>query len=122
MTKTYWRDLKVWEKSHKIVLNIYKATAPFPSEEIYGLTSQIRRAAVSVPANIVEGSARSTTKDFVRFLHNSRGSLEELRYHLLLSKDLEFLSPETYEKMEADCREVSAMLNSLITKLEAKAS
>lgn len=84
---TSYKDLKVWEKSHQLTLDIYKLTCRFPADEKYGLTSQIRRAAVSVRVNIVEGKNRNTTKEFMQFLHISRGSVQEVHYLLLLSKD-----------------------------------
>lgn len=114
----YWKDLKVWQKSHELVLDIYKVTAKFPKEEIYGLTSQVKRAAVSIPTNIVEGSSRNTTKDYLNFLYISRGSLEELRYLILLSQELQFLSADTHKDLESRCALISKMLNSLIGKLK----
>lgn len=115
-----WRDLKVWEKAHSLALEIYKVTIKFPKEELYGLTSQIKRSAVSVPANIVEGQSRNTTKEYIQFLYNSRGSLEETRYHLLLAQDLKFLKETDYKKIEMNCEEISKMLNSLINSLKKK--
>ncbi len=73
----YWRDLKVWKKAHGLVLEIYKLTTQFPKDEKYGLIDQLRRAAYSVPANIVEGQSRNTTKEYLSFLYNARGSVEE---------------------------------------------
>ena len=119
-TKQTWRDLTVWQESHSLVLDIYRNTAGFPPEEIYGLTSQVRRAAVSVPTNIVEGSARRTTKDSVNFLYTSRASLEEVRYLILLSQELQFLSVEAHEALENKAISVSKKLNALIAKLEQK--
>ena len=95
-----WRKLKVWQETHELVLQIYKVTASFPQSEIYGLVTQLKRAAYSVPSNIVEGQSRNTTKEYLQFLYNSRGSLEEVRYFLLLSKDLDFISVDTYETLE----------------------
>ena len=115
----YWKDLKVWQKSHELVLEIYKITAKFPPEEIYGLTSQAKRAAISVPTNIVEGHSCNTTKDYVNFLYISRGSLEELRYLILLSQELGFMKADVHEGLELRCVEISKMLNSLIGKLKA---
>jgi four helix bundle protein len=112
-----WKDLIVWQKSHRLVLEIYKLSANFPEKERYGLLSQIRRSAISVAANIVEGKSRKTDKEFLSFLYNSRGSLEETRYHLLLSRDLDFINPEEYEMLEKMSSEVSFLLNSLIKSI-----
>ena len=114
----HWKELKVWEKVHELVIKFYKETAQFPKDEIYGLTSQLRRSSSPVPANIVEGQSRNTTKEYLQFLHNSRGSLEETRYHLLLSKELGYLSEEKYESLENQYEEASKMLNSLIKSLK----
>jgi four helix bundle protein len=115
-----WKKLKVWQETHKLVLEIYKLTASFPQSEIYGLVNQLKRAASSVPANIVEGQSRNTTKDYLHFLYNSRGSLEEVRYFLLLARDLGFLSADSYEVIEKGYESASKMLNGLIKSLRAK--
>lgn len=113
-----WRSLKVWQESHALVLEIYKTTSMFPKAETYGLKDQLRRAACSVPANIVEGQSRNTTKEYMQYLYSSRGSLEEVRYFLLLSKDLNVLSVDAYEKLENGYEKVSKMLNGLINSLK----
>lgn len=110
--------LIVWQKSHKLVLMIYKITSDFPKEESFGLVSQLRRAAVSIPSNIVEGKARGSNKEYKRFLLMARGSLEEVKYQLLLSKDLEYINPEQYEFITLVSDEIGKMLNGLITKLD----
>jgi four helix bundle protein len=115
-----WKKLKVWQDTHGLVLEIYKITAKFPKSEIYGLVNQLKRAAYSVPANIVEGQSRNTTKEYIQFLHNSRGSLEEVRYFLLLSRDLGFLSDDSYEILEQRYEKASKMLNGLIKSLREK--
>ena len=115
-----WKKLKVWQETHKLVLEIYKLTASFPQSEIYGLVNQLKRAASSVPANIVEGQSRNTTKDYLHFLYNSRGSLEEVRYFLLLARDLGFLSADSYEVIEKGYESASKMLNGLIKSLRVK--
>jgi four helix bundle protein len=84
----HWSELEVWKQAHALTLEIYKVTSSFPKSEMYGVVDQLRRASSSVAANIVEGQSRNTTKDYVNFLYNSRGSLEETRYFLLLSRDL----------------------------------
>jgi four helix bundle protein len=115
----HWRNLRVWERSHALVLEVYRLTAKFPKSETYGLVDQLKRAAYSVPANIVEGQSRNTTKEYLAFLYIARGSLEELRYFLLLSHDLTFLEEETYNRIEKECGEISVMLNALIKSLKS---
>ena len=88
MVHHHWKDLLVWQKSHQLVIDIYSTTNSFPDAERYNLTDQLRRASTSVPVNIVEGHSRNSKKDFQRFLYISRGSLEEVRYLILLAKDL----------------------------------
>ena len=113
-----YRNLKVWQKSQQLVIAIYKLTAKFPKEELYSLTSQIRRAAVSIPANIAEGCARGGDAEFGRFLHISQGSAAELDYHLLLARDLHFLDDSAYKSVSASLTEVRRMLNTFIRKLK----
>jgi len=114
----HWKDLKVWQESHQLVLEIYRVTASFPKTEVYGLVDQLKRASYSVPANIVEGQSRNTTKDYLHFLFNARGSLEETRYFLLLSKDLDYLNEETYINLENRYSLISRMLNKMISSLK----
>jgi four helix bundle protein len=116
-SKKTWRDLIVWQKSHQLVLAIYNMLKSFPKEERFAIIDQIRRAAISVSTNIVEGQARSSKRDFIRFLIYSKSSLEELRYLLLLAKDLVYLSEEEYNYVETQSTVVSAMLNRLIKSL-----
>jgi four helix bundle protein len=87
-----FRELKVWEKAHAMALNVYRATAQFPRDELYGLTSQVRRACTSIPANIVEGCGRNGDAELARFFRIAMGSASELEYHLLLASDLNFLA------------------------------
>jgi four helix bundle protein len=115
-----YRHLKVWEKAHQLTLAVYKATVPFPKDELYGLTSQIRRACTSIPANIAEGCGRDGDAEFARFLRIAMGSASELDYHLLLARDLGFLNEMVYEQLENELREVRRMLNVFIQKLKAK--
>jgi len=114
-----FRQLKVWEKSHQLALAIYKVTAKFPKEELYGLTSQVRRASMSIPTNIAEGCGRNTDADFARFLQMAMGSTSETEYQLLLSLDLGFLNKEQYDKLNLDVTEVKRMLASLLKTLRA---
>jgi four helix bundle protein len=108
-----FRQLKVWEKAHQLALAIYKATKEFPKEELYGLTSQIRRANISIPTNIAEGCGRNTDAEFARFLQIAMGSASETEYQLLLSHDLHFLNKEQYDLLNTDVTEVKRMLASL---------
>jgi four helix bundle protein len=112
-----WKDLIVWQKSHQLVIEIYKVTGNFPEKERFGLIQQIRRSSISVAANIVEGKSRKTDKEFSSFLYTSRGSLEETRYHLLLSRDLKFIDSDQYEVLENLASEVSYLLNKLINSI-----
>ncbi|HBB01179.1 MAG: four helix bundle protein [Bacteroidetes bacterium GWD2_45_23] len=115
-----FRELKVWEKSHLLALDIYKMTAGFPKEEQYGLTSQIRRAAVSIGLNIAEGCGRGSDSDFRRFLYFSFGSACEVEYCLLLVHDLNYLSSDSYEEIQNQLEEIKKMLSSFIEKLNRK--
>ena len=114
-----FRQLKVWEKSHQLALAVYKVTTKFPKEELYGLTSQIRRASMSVPTNIAEGCGRNTDKEFARFLQIAMGSASETEYQLILARDLEFLPKDSYEKLHNDVEEIKRMLASLLKTLRA---
>ncbi len=113
----HWKELEVWKKAHLLVLEIYKVTSGYPSTERYGLIDQIRRASYSVTANIVEGQSRNTTKEYLYFLHNARGSVEEVRYFVLLSSELGYINDEIYEQLESKYQIVSKMLNGLIKSL-----
>jgi len=115
-----FRQLRVWQKAHSLTLNIYKVTKKFPKEEMYGLTSQMRRASTSIAANIAEGCGRKTDADFCRFLIVALGSGAELEYHLLLSHDLTLLTDAEYESLQQELTEIKKMLNSFIQKLSTK--
>ncbi|MBU0975643.1 MAG: four helix bundle protein [Patescibacteria group bacterium] len=115
-----FRDLKVWEKSHKLTLEVYTITTNFPKEELYGLTNQLRRASSSVPINISEGCGRSTDKDLARFLQISMGSASETEYLLLLSNQLGYLNENDYLKSTRNIQEVKKMLAKFIKKLRAE--
>ena len=112
-----FQDLIVWQKSHAFVLGVYEATRLFPKEELYGLTSQFRRAAVSIPANIAEGFRKYSEADKARFLNISEGSLGESRYYLILAKDLQYISSEQYQTAWNQSEEVGKLLNSYRTSV-----
>jgi four helix bundle protein len=109
-----FQDLLVWQKAHALVLAVYKTTGKFPQEERYGLTSQLRRAIVSIPANIAEGFKKKGQQDKVRFLNIAQGSLEESRYYLILTKDLGYSDPAR-EMLQLE--EVSRMFDGLIASI-----
>lgn len=114
-----FRNLDVWVKAHALTLRLYQRSGAFPREEIYGLTSQIRRAAASIGANIAEGCGRGTDADFARFLQQAMGSAAELEYHLLLSRDLGFVDVQEHRELEDGVVEVKRMLASLIGRVRA---
>ena len=112
-----YKDLKVWTKAHEFTLKVYEFTQNFPKEEVYGMTSQMRRAASSIPANIAEGCGKYTQQDFARYLNIALGSANESEYFILLSKDLKFISQDDYAIINQLINEVKAMLISLISKV-----
>ncbi len=116
-----FKSLKVWHKAHQLTLLVYALTRTFPREEMYGLTSQIRRAAASIPANIAEGSGRRSDGELRRFLQIARGSASELEYHLLLARDLGFLGSPHYATVETNVAEVQRMLTALVKSLDRQA-
>jgi four helix bundle protein len=115
-----FRNLKVWEKAHLLTLDVYKSSRCFPREEVYGLTSQMRRSSASIGANIAEGTCRKGDVEFGRFVQIAMGSASELEYHLLLAKDLEILKCLDYERLSGEVIEVKRMLASLLVKLRAE--
>lgn len=115
-----YRDLEVWQGAVSLVESVYHATSGFPQDERFGLTSQIRRAAASVPSNIAEGHARSSTRDFLRHLSISRGSLAELETQLLISHRLGYLSSERMDALASECESVGRMLHGLTKALNAR--
>ena len=114
-----FRDLKVWNKAHAVALAVYEATEHFPAAERYGLTSQMRRSAASIPTNIAEGCVRSSDADFSRFLHMAMGSASELEYLVLLARDLHMLQTHIYDELTPTIEEVKRMLAALIARLKA---
>ena len=117
-----FKELKVWQKSYDLCLKLYKATRRFPKEEVYGLTSQIRRSAVSVPSNIAEGYGRKTTPDYLKSLYIAYGSSCELETQLLLSNDLDYIKDGEIKELKEEMGEVERMLKALIESLENKHS
>jgi four helix bundle protein len=113
-----FKDLKVWAKAHELTLSVYRLTRVFPKEEIYGLTSQLRRAAASIGANIAEGCGRRSDGEMRRFLQIARGSASELEYHLRLARDLQFLDGAEFKDLEEKVLEVQRMLASLVQGLQ----
>lgn len=113
-----YRDLQVWTKAHKLTLDLYRLSQAFPREEIYGLTSQLRRAAVSIGANLAEGCGRRTSPELARFVKIAMGSASELDYHLLLSHDLGFMNGNDFTRTYAALTEVRKMLTSFLGSVE----
>jgi four helix bundle protein len=112
-----YQELTVWKHAHGLALELYRCTAPFPERERYGITSQLRRAAISVPSNIAEGTGRVGNRDQARFLQVARGSVCELECQLLLARDIGYLTSEAWSALDNRCREVGKMLNGLIRSL-----
>lgn len=114
-----FRNLEIWKAGIVLVKQIYNLTKGFPSSELYGLTNQMRRAAVSLPSNIAEGASRKTNPDFARFLEIALGSSFELETQLILSRELDYLKPEAFEKIIADIHLFQKQTNSLLTKVRS---
>ena len=115
-----YQELIVWQKSMDLTVEIYRLTWQFPAEERYGITSQMRRSAASIPANIAEGQARRSTGEFLQSLGVARGSLAELETFLTLSTRLNMTTPEDSERLLSDCVEINKMLNALIKSLSTR--
>lgn len=116
------KDLKVWQKAHVLTLTLYRLTRIFPREELYGLTSQIRRCSASIAANIAEGCGRKGNAELHRFLQIAAGSASELDYHLLLARDLHYFHESAYPEVAALLLEVRRMLTSLSRKVDLERS
>ena len=114
-----FRQIKVWGKAHSLTLEIYKTTARFPREELYGLTSQLRRASASIAANIAEGFGRGGNVELARFLQMGMGSAYEVEYHVLLAKDLGFIGTDAHDRLEAQIVEVKRMLAALLVNVRS---
>ena len=115
-----YRQLVVWKRAHGFALKVYQSTRCFPDSERFGLTSQLRRAAISIVSNIAEGSGRRADRDHTRFLNIARGSVFEVECQLLLSRDVGYLKGDAWESLDAECREIGSMLNGLIQALGKK--
>jgi four helix bundle protein len=114
-----FRDLKIWQRAHALTLAIYRATASFPDTERFGLTSQMRRAASSIGANIAEGAGRGSNADFARFLYNAMGSASELENFLLLGRDLELIGKNGFEALSNDVDALKRMLATFIGRVRS---
>jgi four helix bundle protein len=117
-----FRELKVWQVGHELALNVYKVTASFPRTEVYGITAQLRRAAVSVGANIAEGSGRNTDAAMRQFLVIAHGSVSELQYLLLIAGDLGYLEPVVITTLHDRTKDLRRMLNGFIRRLNGQTS
>ena len=115
-----YRDLIAWKKGMGFVSDLYRATQGFPRNELYGLTSQLRRAAVSIPSNIVEGQAHYSAREFHHFLSNARGSLVEIETQIMIAQDLAYLSAEEAERLLLKAAELGRILNGLIASIKAE--
>lgn len=113
-----YKELIVWQKSVDLVTDIYSCTKNFPKEELYSLTSQIRRSSISIPSNIAEGHSRRSQIDYLQFLKIARGSCAELETQLIISKNLNYLNTDEFDHLSKKSEEIAKMLNSLITKLQ----
>jgi len=121
-TNSSFQDLRIWQESMDLTVEIYRATSGFPKHEIYGLTSQMRRAAVSVPSNIAEGEGHRSDPEFVRFLFHARGSLLELQTQLLIARRLQYLSEEKANELCRTGEGIGRGLNTLINKFRERAA
>lgn len=117
-----FRKLSTWQKAHLLTMEIYKASASFPKDEQFGLSSQMRRVCASIPANIAEGCGRTGTAELGRFLQIAQGSASELEYHLLLARDLKFLKSGDHENLSDKVKEVRKMLTTLIQRIKTNST
>jgi four helix bundle protein len=120
MSQSSFKDLRVWQEAMTLTVEIYTCTGDFPKHEVYGLTQQMRRAAVSVPSNIAEGKGHHSDKEFSRFLFHARGSLQELQTQLLIAEQLQYLSREDGQRLVAMAEGVGRALSGLISSLREK--
>jgi four helix bundle protein len=117
-----FRELELWQKAHTLVLDVYRVTARFPHSGRFGIVSQLRRASASIPANIAEGFGRNGTKEFLQSLAIANGSLEEVRYFLILSSDLHYLAPDDSLRIDGICNSIGQMLGALSRSLRNRAA
>ncbi len=120
--KNKFEDLKVWQEAHGLVVNVYRITKKFPSDERYRLIDQVCRSVSSVAANIVEGNSRQHKTEYLQFLYTAKGSLEETKYHLLLARDLGYIKIFDYENLLNQCNNVGALLGGLIRYIKSHKS
>lgn len=119
MLLSNYKNLKVWRKAHELTLKVYSVSQMFPKSEMYGLTSQIKRASSSIPINIAEGSGSVHKKEFLRYLSIARSSANELEYELFLCKDLKYIDEEIYQEISREIEQVQKMINGLIKSLKS---
>lgn len=115
-----FKDLAIWQRSHKLAIDIYRATLKFPKEEIYGLTSQIRRAVASIPTNIAEGCGRRTNAELANFLNIASGSASEVEYEILLAKEVGYITAEQCELWTKEIGEIRSMLAAYMKRLKTE--
>lgn len=115
-----YTKLEVWQKAYKLTIEVYRLTQSLPKDELYGLTSQIRRAAVSIAANLAEGSGRGTTKELLQFTRIATGSAYELQVHLSLAHDLSYVNSDHFQTCNRELNEICRMLNAMINSLNRK--
>jgi len=120
MGTSTFKDLKAWQESHKLVLAIYKITKLFPQEERFRLVDQLCRSASSVAANLVEGRSRHTKKEYLQYVYQAKGSLEETKYHLLLAQDLDYIESVDYASLSDQADSAGKLINGLITYLKTQ--
>jgi len=114
-----FKKLQIWQRSHKLVLDVYKTTKDFPSSELYGLTNQIRRAAVSIPSNIAEGCGKEGQAEFARYLRIAMGSANELEYQLILSHDLQYIETQEFEDLIDEVNQLKRMLVTFVKRISS---
>jgi len=115
-----YKDLEVWQKAVDLVTSVYVVTKQFPKEELYTLTSQIRRAAISIPSNIAEGRGKRSTRDFMRYLNIAYGSAAELETQLVIARNLDYISQKTVEPLFEKIARINRMINGMLSGLEKK--
>ena len=115
-----FRNLDVWQKAHELTLSVYRASKSFPDDERFGLTSQLRRATASIPANLAEGCGRGTDADFARFVQIAMGSASEVEYHFLLAKDLDLITESQHTTFNDEITRIKRMLASLLKRIRSK--